>query len=178
MENTFNIGDIVTPANPDLWDYGNITKGKLYKVVALDEDGDPEIIDDEGKQHAFLSSDWLLSSSNEAGSQSIAEMYVGQSVIHNKKKFKVTGWGCATSALSHGMPKLVTDMVKKFGYCYFVTGGRNIVPTSMITMVDNRIKLNDEYTAIVGEKIVKVGCQDIPIEKVLEIVKTHKEIYG
>ena len=178
MENTFKIGDIVIPVNSDLWNYSNITKDKSYMVVALDEDGDPEIVDDDGVQSAYLSSDWELSSNTGSGSQSISEMFVGQSVIHNKKKFKVTGWGCATPALSHGMPKLVKDLVKKFGYCYFVTGGRNIVPVSLVTTVNNRVELNGEYTAIVGEKIVKVGCQDIPIEKVIEIVQTHKEIYG
>ena len=42
----------------------------------------------------------------------------------------------------------------------------------------NKVKLNDDYQAIVNKDIIRVGCQDIPFAKVKEIVALHKEFYG
>lgn len=42
----------------------------------------------------------------------------------------------------------------------------------------NKVKLNDDYQAIVDKDIIKVGCQDIPFAKVKEIVALHKKLYG
>jgi hypothetical protein len=41
----------------------------------------------------------------------------------------------------------------------------------------NQIKINDNYTAEISKTTITVGCQEISIDKVKEIIELHNELY-
>jgi hypothetical protein len=147
-------------------------------VKHIDDDGDIWFDDDGGDEICISPCDAKLASENDSSSKNYAVSFIDTFVTYNRKKYKVTGWGCATSGYLVGLPKPILDIVKKSGYCYFVIGENFLAPASKITAISNRVVLNSEYTAIITKESVLVGCQTIPIEKVQEILKNHKDIHG
>lgn len=40
------------------------------------------------------------------------------------------------------------------------------------------VNLNNSYDAVVNKDVIKVGCQEIPIDKVRQILTLHEKLYG
>ncbi len=74
----------------------------------------------------------------------------------------------------------VIEEFQKNGFCIAL---RDVGAYSSIPLLDNTelfqediiIKLTDEYDAIISKNEVKVGCQTIPKEKIVEIYKIITE---
>lgn len=44
--------------------------------------------------------------------------------------------------------------------------------------IPNVIVLNDDYDAVVNKDVIEVGCQEIPVDTVRQILTLHEKIYG
>lgn len=42
----------------------------------------------------------------------------------------------------------------------------------------NIVVLNDDYKAVLNKDVIEVGCQEIPIDKVKQILTLHEKLYG
>ncbi len=178
MKTTFNKGDKVIMQNSQ--GIGGFIDGNTYIVIETDSNDDTVLLEsDSGDEYWFDEEDVVPSSTSDEGYLSLAETLVGQVVTFNRKKFAIDNWCRLTSAnLSKDIPKNVSDIITKVGYCFCVTSGEVILPASKVKKVDNRVVLNNEYTALISKDVVNVGCQKIPYDKVLEIVSAHKSLYG
>lgn len=179
MKTKFKKGDKVF-ATEDRVDEGYFTAGKVYIVDDVDEDGCLLIVDDDGDDTTWWEEDEFdFVNPPDEGSLNETQSLVGQVVTHNRKKYSIDDWCRITNAtITKDTPKTILDIVAKHGFCFCVTSGEVVIPSSKVKKVENRIILNPEYTALISKDVINVGCQAIPYEKVLAIVETHKTLFG
>lgn len=80
----------------------------------------------------------------------------------------------------HGIPSWLvpadTEYLKKHGFLVIVENASDYANVDIQEVINNVVKLNDDYDAIIEGNIVKVGCQSIPIGKVREILETYNKL--
>jgi hypothetical protein len=161
-------GDYVTP-NTDM---STLTMGKSYKVESLDRDGDIRVIDDEG--HLITKYARYF------------DPVTSSLVYWNGQSFEVDGKVTIDSDIA--MKK-----IERFLYpieSFYMDGHREfyilkdvnhskMIPVELCTHAPPTVtvKLNDSYDAVIHKDVVKVGCQEIPIAKVKEILDEHAKLF-
>jgi hypothetical protein len=80
----------------------------------------------------------------------------------------------------HGVPTWLvpadTEYLKKHGFLVIVENASDYANVDIQEVINNVVKLNDDYDAIIVGNIVKVGCQSIHIDKVKEILNIHNKL--
>lgn len=71
----------------------------------------------------------------------------------------------------------VMEEFKKTGFCValrdeYESSSIPLLDTTELNQPDVKIKLTDEYDAIVSKDLVRVGCQRIPKAKIVELYNT------
>lgn len=179
MKAKFKAGDRVIPTD-DRVDEGYFSAGYSYEVIDYDEDGgNVKIEDDDGDEEWWCETEFSLEGHVEHSTSSASEGLVGQVVTYNRKKYTIDNWSRLIAATQpKDTPKPINDIIEKFGFCFCVTAGEVVMPTSRVKKVDNRIVLTSDYNALISKDVVNVGCQAVPYTKVLEIVAVHKALFG
>jgi signal peptidase I len=178
MTTTFKAGDIVTLKKSEKDSASYLTFGKNYKVTrGTDDEGDITLIDDEGYDDYYLSKYFELASI--INSIPYAQSIVNTNVVIKKsgKRVKIAAFSTWNKFYTKGLDKKMLDLIKKDGYVVTVEGedGTSYC-LDEISQLTNEVVLNDEYTAVIEGDIVKVGCQDIPIDKVKEILDAYNKL--
>lgn len=161
-----NVGDYITPKES----INYITVGKYYIVERIDNDGDVWVRDDDGVLANRYAADFDLVNPTH--------------VEYNGNTYKVEGKVSIDSDLF--AERVNRDWnIKSFyddGYNdFFILKGGNtlMIPAKLCkpTTVSKTIKLTDSYDAVIEKDVIKVGCQNIPISKVEEILAEHKALF-
>lgn len=177
MKKTFKLHDIVTCVNRG----GNyyITEGKQYTVNdIMEDDGTIRVTDDQGDEGWYHTNRFHLVEQGLfiliAKAQSLLDKYYthGTAMRHKCTRIKVylqepdfnngTGSGFAR------------DMFKELGYAVVVGDASCEFDVRNVKEVPNfkELVLTPDYTAEVYADKVIVGCQTIPYDKVVELLKT------
>jgi len=174
MKTKFKVGDMVICNNEEvIGDYS--IEPVPHKVIEVDDD---ETIKVDGYYDWFNEYDWDLATNSEHGTVQYAESLVGTTVKFNRTRYMVEDWTRITKGQTKGVAKVISDIVNKHGFCFCAVSGETLIPVSKIKTTSPRIVLNNEYSGVVRKDDVVVGCQTIPYEKILEIVKIHNELYA
>jgi hypothetical protein len=156
--------------------YKGDDSGSFYEIIRFDEDGDAVYLDEEGDEICdYMDRFELCCPRNMDFNHALS--LVGKNVYYKGKPFMVE----AATVFNKYYPtdnKTITREVKEFGYSIVLENDDGFAPFSEIEEISNKVVLNDEYSAIIENDVVKVGCQTIPIDKVEEILKTHKKLKG
>ncbi len=174
----FKKGDFVIPTCDRVAE-GYFTLDQEYEVLEVNDGNTIYLRDDDGDRNNWENEEFILVDKTNTGSVNSAEQYVGKVVVYNRKKLTVDGWCKITPAILYNdTPQEIFDIVEASGFCFCLCSNDVIFPVSKTKIVDNRVVLTDDYTALIGKDVINVGCQTIPFQKVLDIVAAHEELYG
>lgn len=150
-----------------------LTIGKIYTVDSVgSSDGDPCFINDRGDSSRYCAFRFKVVTNTLQDQIDKAISLIGKTVEHDYVTFTVTDWGIGNRFSDFS--KITNNLVD--GVCVYVENDTEIAPLCELKIVDNLIKLTDDYNATIEGNVVKVGCQTIPIEKVEQILELYKKL--
>ena len=160
--------------------YTDVTFGQTYIVAKISNDCKSlRIVDDNADKNWIIWSDC----SHHLADNNInrAKRLVGKNVRLTEegevRDIEIYAWSVWNKFQDEDDDDEITRLIERDGYCVTVEDEDGYSHTlTNITLLTSRIKLNDEYTAVIIGNDVVVGCQTIPIEKVKEIIKRHEEL--
>lgn len=177
----FKIGDLVIRNNKDLTHFPENLRNGYHKVAEINEDWIK--LDCNNYNWWFEGNFDLVKTDSKPTLEDeieIASKLVGKTFKYCNILAKITGFTIHhksqlnTNTISYA----VATNLKQNDFCVALTFVNGSAPMSDFDLkINDTVELNSEYNAQVGEKIVTVGCQKIPIEKVKEILNLHKELY-
>lgn len=171
MKNTFKVGDQIRYICTANLVSGSLTFGKVYEVLGGDVDG-PSIINDLGDRSFYMAYRFELANSLIDDIKK-AKSLIGKTVrqISIGETFIPEFFGVANEYNRNVDSRDLVD-----GYAVYLENQDYISVLSDLEEVTNIVNLTDDYNAIIEGDIVKVGCQNIPIEKVKEIIKLWESL--
>jgi len=174
MENKFKVGDKVKFICTRREVSGTLTIGKTYTVNRVDAcDGSPFIVNDLGNVSSYMSYRFVLVPSL------FNELEKAQALVGKRVKKLSTGEYFTPEYFGIGNKytrNLVPDTFNDDGYVVYLENDDYIAPVNDLEEVTNVVELTDDYDAIIEGDTVKVGCQNIPIDKVKEILSLWENL--
>ena len=174
MKQTFKVGDkikFICTRN----ETNGVTIGKIYEVQSVDRISGLLIINDEGYISSYMSYRFELvvdDNSLEARIEK-AKSLIGKMICENDgSNFIPDSWGIGNKHNDRGMD------LDENGLVVYVENDDYISKVEDAELVTNVITLTDEYNAIIEKDFVKVGCQNIPIEKVRDVLNIWESLHG
>jgi hypothetical protein len=182
MKTIFKTGDLVRYNNTSPSVY--LSYNTIYTVVrGTDGDGDITITDDTGDLDYYRSEYFELAYSDNsidyakqlAENNTKVKVRLSDNTIENVSIDAFSVWN---KFFDNKSISRMTELIKRDGYCVTVEDvkGRTILLEEIVQDKPNTVILNDEYNAIIKGDVVSVGCQDIPIEKVKEILEVYNNL--
>jgi hypothetical protein len=151
-----------------------LTLGKIYDVWAVCPTyGHLYILNDDGRRAWYSVELFKVFDDNTLQKQiDKAISMIGKCVKYGDYYFTPDSWGVGNKYTSN--PKMLDNLVD--GVFVYVESDEEIAPLCAVSVVDNLIKLTNKYNAIIDGDVVKVGCENIPIEKVEQILELYKKL--
>jgi hypothetical protein len=163
------IGDKIKCVNQG---YQSLKNGNIYEVLSFDDEM-VSVININGNKELFYRSRFVEVDTNSIEWQiENAKSLVGKLVEYDGNVFSVTHWGVGNE--NTGDTVVNCNLVD--GYCVYVENRFYTAPVDKLTVIENQITLNENYSAMIEGNNVIVGCQTIPIDKVKEIIALHEKI--
>lgn len=170
QDSKFKAGDVVICTEPN----GCLKLGNLYTVKIcqpLTEGNEALVTLVEDNVEYYVWRFKLHENTSDLISQvKKAETLLGKRVLSvNNKPFTVDGVRVVNK---HCIPSWAdSDLVDKQGFAVYLEDEDDYIEISDAKEVTNVLKLTDSYDAVIGDGVVTVGCQTIPIDTVREIVR-------
>jgi hypothetical protein len=175
MKQTFKTGDKIKFICTNNEVSGTLTIGKIYEVDSMSHDGHPYVVNNNKQVSCYMDYRFELVNDNSLEARiEKAKSLIGKPIRKNDDiTFIPDSWAVGNKYGNH-----YTNDLDENGLVVYVENEDYIAKVEEAELVKNHITLTDDYDATIEKDFVRVGCQNVPIEKVREIISIWESLHG